>query len=155
MGASHGFGFLCLTRRISWGVRGLKRDNIHRVSGVRRRQVFEGEFRELGRLIEHDRKMRDYMKLKSKVLSWVTLRASCVTLRYRWVFAKSCSGGGNSVQDQEELMRSSNGDDGHKKRSVVRASAAMHTGSGQLASVSADKGEVRAPGAQPHATRPM
>lgn len=76
----------------------------------REHQVFEGEFRELGRLIEHDRKMRDYMKLKSK--------------------------------DQEELMRSSNGDDGHKKRSVVRASAAMHTGSGQLASVSADKGEM-------------
>jgi hypothetical protein len=78
----------------------------------REHQVFEGEFRELGRLIEHDRKMRDFMKLKSK--------------------------------DQEELMRASFGEDGHKKSHRVRHSissaVAAHGGSGQL--VNADKGQV-------------
>lgn len=81
----------------------------------REHQVFEGEFRELGRLIEHDRKMRDFMKLKSK--------------------------------DQEELMRASYGEDGQKKshrfrHSTNSVSVAAHGGSGQLASVNADKGEV-------------
>mmetsp|Transcript_40729 Transcript_40729/g.77773 ORF Transcript_40729/g.77773 Transcript_40729/m.77773 type:complete len:538 (+) Transcript_40729:438-2051(+) len=32
----------------------------------REHQVFEAEFKELGRLIEHDRKMRDYMRVRSK-----------------------------------------------------------------------------------------
>lgn len=32
----------------------------------REQQVFEAEFKELGRLIEHDRKMRDYTRMRSK-----------------------------------------------------------------------------------------
>ena len=31
----------------------------------REHQVFESEFKELGRLIEHDRKMRDYMRVRT------------------------------------------------------------------------------------------